>query len=96
MTMFTGKSFIGSPFVVTSSNGGHSPEAIAELCVNRLIEVSESAHPVLREQALALREQMLKVVLHYTRMAMEEDRATMCAKIREAGFPELASQLRSL
>lgn len=86
----------GSPFVVTSSFGGHSPEAIAELCVNRLIEVSDKAHPAIREQAHALRAQMLKVVLHYIKMSMQEDRATMCAKIREAGFPELASQLRSL
>lgn len=94
--MFVGKGGVGNAFVVTSSHGGHSPEAIAELCVNRLIEISDNTHPAIQQQARAFREQMLKVVLHYTRMAMEEDRATMCAKIREAGFPELASQLRSL
>jgi hypothetical protein len=94
--MFTGEGLIGSPFVVTSSNGGHSPEAIAELCVNRLIQISDKAHPVLRDQAHAFRDQMLKVVVHYVKMAMEEDRATMCAKIREAGFPDLASNLRRL
>jgi hypothetical protein len=94
--MFTAKGLIGSPFVVTSDNGGHSPEAIAELCVNRLIQISDKAHPALRDQAHAFRDQMLKVVVHYVKMAMEEDRATMCAKIREAGFPDLASNLRRL
>lgn len=94
--MFTGSGSIGSPFVVTSSNGGHSADDIAELCVNRLIQISDSAHPALRDQAHAFREQMLKVIVHYVKMAMEEDRATMCAKIREAGFPDLASNLRRL
>jgi len=94
--MFTGSGSIGSPFVVTSSNGGHSADDIAELCVNRLIQISDSAHPALRDQAHAFRGQMLKVIAHYVKMAMEEDRATMCAKIREAGFPDLASNLRRL
>lgn len=94
--MFTGSGSIGSPFVVTSSNGGHSADDIAELCVNRLIQISDSAHPALRDQAHAFREQMLKVIVHYVKMAMEEDRATICAKIREAGFPDLASNLRRL
>lgn len=94
--MFTGSGSIGSPFVVTSSNGGHSADDIAELCVNRLIQISDSAHPALRDQAHAFREKMLKVIVHYVKMAMEEDRATMCAKIREAGFPDLASNLRRL
>ena len=94
--MFSAQGQIGSPFVVTSNHGGHSPEALAELCVNRLISISNSAHPAIQQQAHAFKDQMLKVVLHYIRMAMEEDRATMCAKLREAGFPEVASQLRSL
>jgi hypothetical protein len=29
-------------------------------------------------------------------MAVKEDRATMCVKIQEAGFPDLAEQLRRL
>jgi hypothetical protein len=29
--------------VVTSDKGGHSPDAVAELCVNRLISISEKA-----------------------------------------------------
>lgn len=87
---------VGSAFVVTSSNGGHSPEAIAELCVNKIISIADTAHPLIQQQAQAYRDQLLKVVAHYVRMAMDEDRATMCAKIREAGFPDLASQLRRL
>ena len=82
--------------VVTSEKGGHSPEALAEMCVDKLISVSENAHPAIREQAKAYREHMLKIVRHYISMAMQEDRATMCAQIREAGFYDLADQLRRL
>jgi hypothetical protein len=82
--------------VVTSSNGGHSPETIAEMCVEKLIKVSDSAPPEIAAQARAFREQMLKVVLQYVKMAAHEDRATVCAKLSEAGFGDLATQLRSL
>ena len=94
--MFDPTGLVGSPFVVTSSNGGHSPEQVAELCVNRLIQISDSAPPELAQQARAFREQMLAVVLHYVRMAAAEDRATVCLKLEQSGRPDLAQQIRSL
>ena len=82
--------------VTTSDDGGHSPEAIAKMCVDRLIAVGDNAHPAIREQAHAYRNAMLKTVEQYIKMAMQENRATMCAQIRKAGFPELADQLRGI
>lgn len=82
--------------VVTSEKGGHSSDAIAEMCVDKLISVSDNAHPAIRDQAKAYREHMLKIVGQYIKMAMQEDRATMCAQIRDAGFHDLADQLRRL
>ena len=94
--MFTAASSVGSPIVVTSSNGGHSPEQVAELCVNRLIQVSDAAPPELAQQARAFRQQMLAVVLHYVRMAAAEDRATVCMKLEQAGLSDIAQQVRRL
>jgi hypothetical protein len=94
--MFTASSSVGSPFVVTSSNGGHSPEQIAELCVNRLIQVSDAAPPELAQQARAFRQQMLAVVLHYVKMAAAEDRSTVVAKLEQAGFSDLSKQIKGL
>jgi len=91
-----GVSTIGSPIVVTSSNGGHSPEQIAELCVNRIIQVSDSAPPELAQQARAFRQQLLAVVLHYVKMAATEDRTTVCIKLEQAGLSDLAQQVRGL
>ena len=82
--------------VVTTDKGGHSAETVAEMCVDKLISVSDSAHPAIRDQAKAYREHMLKIVRYYITMAMQQDRATMCAQIREAGFHDLADQLRRL
>ena len=87
---------VGTPLVVASSNGGHSPEQIAELCVNRLIHVADSAPPELAKQARAFREQMLDVVLQYVRLAVIEDRSTVCVALERAGHPDLARQMRSI
>ncbi len=81
---------------MTSSNGGHSPEQVAELCVDRLIRVADTAPPELAMQARAFREQMLAVVLHYVRMAAAEDRATVVAKLEQAGFSDLSKQIKGL
>jgi hypothetical protein len=94
--MFDATTGVGSPFVVTSNNGGHSPEQVAELCVNRLIQVSDSAPPELAQQARAFRQQMLAVVLQYVRMAAAEDRATVCTKLEQSGMADLAKHVRSL
>ncbi len=94
--MFHAGGATGSPFVVTSNNGGHSPEQVAELCVNRLIKISDTAPPELAQQARAFREQMLAVVLHYVRIAAAEDRATVCVTLEQAGHKQLADQIRGL
>jgi len=94
--MFTGFAAPGAVNVMTSSNGGHSPEQIAELCVDRLIRISDTAPPELAMQAKAFKEQMLAVVLHYVRMAAAEDRSTVVAKLEQAGAADMAQQIRRL
>ena len=94
--MFTAGGGVGPVFVAASSNGGHSPEQVAELCVNRLIGISDTAPPELAQQARAFREQMLAVVLHYVRLAAAEDRATVCSHLEQAGHAQLAEHIRGL
>jgi hypothetical protein len=94
--MFTANAAPGMVNVMTSVNGGHTPEQIAELCVDKLIRVSDSAPPEIAAQARAFREQMLAVVLQYVRMAAAEDRATVMTKLEQGGYELLARQLRSL
>lgn len=82
--------------VVTSSGGGHSPETIAELCVDKIIRISDSAPPELAMQARAFREQLLAVILQHVRMAVTEDRSTLSAKLERAGMADVAQQIRRL
>lgn len=82
--------------VTTSSDGGHSPEAVAKMCVDRLIFVSESAPPELAQQANAYREQILEVILHYVKVAIREDRATVASKLEQAGMPDVARHIKDM
>lgn len=94
--MFVGAAVPGAVSVMTSSNGGHSPEQVAELCVERLINVSDNAPPEIAVQARAFREQMLAVVLHYVKMAAREDRESVIAKLERVGAADMAQQIRRL
>ena len=82
--------------VHTANNGGHSPDSVAEMCVDKLMSVSTSAPLEIRMQAEAYKSQMLQIIAHYIKVAVKEDRATTCVKLQEAGFPDLANQLRRL
>lgn len=82
--------------VETTSNGGHPPEFWAKRCVDRLIQVSDSAPPEIREQALAFRSQLEHAVLFHVKRAIQSDRTTVGQAVIEAGHPELAELIRRL
>jgi hypothetical protein len=93
--MFVAQSSIGSPTVVTSVNGGLSVEQITQLCCNKIVHVSESAAPAVKEQAAAFRAQLEAVVHAYVLKAMQEERETCVQVAVRGGYPELAELLRS-
>jgi hypothetical protein len=82
--------------VMTSNQGGHSLEAVAEMCVDRLIAVADSAPPEIAEQARLARQSMLEVVHHYVKLAVQEDRRTLATKLQQAGLGDVAQHIRSL
>ena len=82
--------------VQTTDRRGFTPEEVAERCVDRLIDVSDQAHPGIRDQAHAFRRQMLAVVAFYMREAIKSDRTTIYNALSQACYKELAEQLRRL
>ena len=82
--------------VHTTENRGHTPEEVAELCVNRLISIGDNSHPALQAQARAFRDRMLAVVTQYVKMGIEQDRATISAELTKAGHSDMADILRRL
>jgi DNA-binding phage protein len=97
--MFTESLTMGNNFSVeiqTTNNRGQTPEEVAERCVNKIIGVSNNAHPAIREQALAFRKEMEKVVAIYMRQAIKSDRTTVYNAIKDSGNPKLAEYIRRM
>ena len=80
----------------TTENRGFTPDEVAERCVDKLISVSDTAHPAIRDQARAYKLHMEKVVAYYMREAIRSDRTTVYNALVEAGHPELADAIRRL
>lgn len=82
--------------VHTTEGRGFSPDEVAERCVEKLISVSDTAHPAIRDQARAFQKHMEKVVAYYMREAIRSDRTTVYNALDDAGHPELADAIRRL
>ena len=94
--MLSSSTNVGQAVIRTSTNGGHSPETLAELCTNRIIQVADSADPEVQAQARAFRDRVEGVVLKYLREAVAADRRTVVAACKKAGQPLLARHLQTL
>jgi len=64
--------------------------------VSKLISVSDSAPPEIREQARAYRAALLHVVTAYMKEAVTNDRVTVYNALVEAGQPQLAATIQKL
>lgn len=82
--------------VHTTQNRGFTPEEIAERCVNKIISVSDSANPILKDQANAFRKNIMAVIVFYLKEAVKSDRTTVCKQLIDAGQPELAEVIRRI
>ncbi len=87
---------IGSVGVKTTNNRGFTPEEVAELCVDRLMIVSNDAPPVIKDQALAHKERMRAVIAAYMKQAIQSDRTTVYNAISDAGHKKLAEYIRKM
>jgi hypothetical protein len=82
--------------VKTTDNRGFTPDELAEQCVQKIISVSDDAHPGLRDQARAFSKHIEKLVAFYMRQAIRSDRTTVYNALKDAGHPDLAKLIRRL
>lgn len=82
--------------VHTTNGRGFSPEEVASRCVDKLIFVSDNAPPVIKDQAIAYKETLKKVIAYYMREAIASDRTTVYNALKDAGHPDLAELIRRL
>lgn len=91
-----GAGAIGGVSIVTSDNGGLSNDQIADMAANKIIYISDDAPEPIRLQAEAFKDRVRNLVQYYVELARKEERATICAKVREAGQLELAKAIGRL
>ena len=82
--------------VMTSDNGGLSDEQIVDLVLDKILLVSDSAPPAIKEQALIFRNHIREVLFSYVQFTKKQERATITAKVRDAGQLELAKAIGRL
>ena len=82
--------------VITTQNRGQTPEEVAERCINKIVGISATADPVIRQQAQAYKTQIEQVIVHYMKQAIQSDRTTVYNALLDAGEPKLADLIRRL
>tara|TARA_B100000212_G_scaffold294094_1_gene236664 strand:- start:741 stop:1031 length:291 start_codon:yes stop_codon:yes gene_type:complete len=96
MLSFTGGLEMGSVNVMTSNNGGHSTEQIVELAMDKIMKVSDTAPPAIRDQAQAFQNHLRVVLYHYIELARREERASIANRMQSAGNSEMAELVRRI
>ena len=75
---------VGAVNIVTSENGGLSNDQIADMLASKLLYISDEAPEPIRLQAKAFQDRVRNLAQYYIELARKEERASICAKIREA------------
>ena len=86
----------GAVEVHTTSHRGWTPEELSERFVGRLVDVAEGCPPAIRDQAVAFRDAIYRLSVHYMAQAIRSDRTTLHNKLREAGQYEAAELIMRL
>ena len=87
---------LGMIEVHTTSEGGHPIEFWSDLCIKRIISVSEEAPEEIQEQIKSFQDNIQKVIEVYMQNAIKTDRITINNKLEQAGFKEAADLIRKL
>lgn len=94
--MSAGFGSVGSFLVKTTNERGFTPEEITEDLLTKLIFISTESHPAIRDQAIAFRDQIRPVIVHYMKQAVRSDRTTLAAQLSKQGHHDMAEIIRRL
>ena len=80
----------------TTHERGFTVEEIAEDLLSKLLFISSEAHPAIREQAMAFKDQIRPAIIHYMKQAVRSDRTTLAAQLGKQGHYDMAEIIRRL
>ena len=84
---------LGGIKVATTEERGHNAEELAQRMADKIVYVGGNSHPAIRDQAIAFKAAVKAVCLFYLKEAVNQDRATIAHRLREAGYPDLINLL---
>tara|TARA_R110002020_G_scaffold475336_1_gene709646 strand:- start:2571 stop:2861 length:291 start_codon:yes stop_codon:yes gene_type:complete len=87
---------LGNVSVYTSVDSGHSPEQIADMALNQIMQISETAPPVIRDQAVAHKDRLRKILIYYMNNMAKSERTTIWALMKKQGHDDIAEIIRRL
>jgi hypothetical protein len=82
--------------VSTTQNKGHDPEFWAEQVTDKIVGISETAAPHIRQQAEAFRSHVYQVILQGMNNSIKSDRVTLSNKLRQQGHEDMANIIKEL
>ncbi len=91
-----GTSEVGSVIVHTVDYRGHTPEELAELALAKIINVGEKSHPVIIAQALAFKDNIREILVHYMRLAQQSQHGTIYGTLVKQGHEDLAKVIKQV
>jgi hypothetical protein len=95
MLSASGGALLGDIKAMGVSGRGFTPEELADNAVDRIISISATADPVIRQQAEAFREHIRSVLVSYGRQCVRSNHTTITNRLRDAGHPELTKLLEN-
>jgi hypothetical protein len=93
MISASGGVLLGDIRAMGVSGRGFTPEELADNAVDRIISISSSADPVIRQQAEAFRQHIRAVLVSYGNQCVRSNHTTISNRLRDAGHPELTQLL---
>jgi len=91
----SGGALLGQITAKGVSGRGFTPEELAENAVDRIISISATADPVIRQQAEAFRDHIRSVLVSYGRQCVRSNHTTISNRLRDAGHSELTKLLEN-
>ena len=87
---------LGMIEVHTTSEGGHPVEFWSDLCIKKIVSVSEDAPENIKKQVNEYQDNIQKVIEQYMQNAIKSDRITINNELEKAGLKEAANLIRKL
>jgi len=87
---------LGNIQVATTTNRGQPPEFWAQVATDKICGISESAPDHVRQQALAFKHYIYRVILDSIRESTSSDKVTIMNLLTQQGHEEMAKIIEEL